>query len=338
MPKTSFARPGSPSAPSTKAPLPPPRPGTSPQGSGAPKPNVTTATTAAAPRPPAPPKPAPVAEAPAVEVETEVVDETPAPTPPKPRGRPAGAPNKPKAPTPSTALAVAGTETGRLVVFTGQAGKIEGDFDSSDLTLPQFKCASGAGPLKLLDDPIIDGCLVVGAVDQWTYVYADQWEPTGVTIVKARKGFVQKKNEDGGNLYELDEQGLMCDTIEELKALGGSLQDVKGMKVFEAVLNAHVLIRLPDGAEDPMGLFDLEIEGNRYAQAIWRIRGSSYRECAKKIYDESKEGRFLGPVSYSGEFLATSKYIKSEKNAWYIPKLENGEAHTEAFMEVAAAL
>lgn len=344
MPKTSFARPEAASATKSTPPMPP----------GARKAGTPPAP-AAKSSVPLPPGRKPAAVAPAtppasdpVEVKTSVV-ETPqaaAPPAPRPRGRPPGAPNKPAPAAPKvteTALAtVPVEETGRIVVFTGKAGRIEGDMEITDFTLPQFKVASGAGPLKLLDDPIVDGALVIGAVDQWFYLFnGEGWEPVGVTIIKARKGFAQKKNENGDSLYEIEEQGLLVDTIDELKAVNGTLQDVLGMKVFEAVLNAHVLIRLPDGLEDSIGLFDKEIEGVLYAQAMWRIRGSAYRDCAKHIYDESKQGGFIDQTngnSYDGEFLATSKYIKGSKNAWYIPTLENGEAHTEAFKEVAATL
>lgn len=350
MPKTSFARPspGGTSAPaSPRPPMPPPRPGA-----------TTATTTAAAPLPPRrPAPPAPAQQPPPPVVETEVLPPAPMKTPqpqapaavppPARRGRPAGATNKPKTPeqpptSSGTQLAVVDDGLGRVVLFTGKAGRIEGDIDQSDFTLPQLKIANAVGPLALLDDPIIPGALVIGAAEQWLYLFnGEGWEPLGVTVIRARKEFAQTKNENGGNLYDLDEMGLVAETVEELKAMGGTLQDVRGLKVFEAVMKAHVLIRLPDNLEDPMGLFDLEIEGVLHAQAIWKIRGSSYRDCAKKIYDESKEGRFIDGVNgnaYDGEFLMTAKRIVGDKNAWFIPHIENGEFTTEAFRATAATL
>lgn len=218
-----------------------------------------------------------------------------------------------------------------MVIFTGRLGAIEGDIDSDDVTRPQLKIGNKVGPLSLLENPIQPGALVVGAGEQWTYVQDEGWEPLGVTILRTRKQFAQIKNERGQKLYDLDEQGLMVETKEEMKANGGTLSDVLGLKVFEAVMLAHVFVRMPTGLEDTMGLFNVEIDGEYFMEAGLKLRGSSYRECAIPIYDENKKGTFfLDGRSYTGEFLMTGKRIIGDKNDWYVPHIELGQFNSEA--------
>jgi hypothetical protein len=218
---------------------------------------------------------------------------------------------------------------------TAQLGVIEGDFDTTDLILPQFKVSSGAGPLRKLQVP--DGMLVLGSGEDWLWLREDNPEnaPLGVTILRAQKKFFQKKNEDGDNLYDIGEMGLMFDTKEEMQAANGTLQDVEGMKVFEAGMAAQVAIRMPDmSAEDrtewdTLGLFNqVEIEGVPYAVAMWFIRGSTYRETGKKIYNDNGKVYPSGE-SYRVEYEATAKRIDGDKNTWWIVKLGKTNNHTE---------
>ena len=67
---------------------------------------------------------------------------------------------------------------------------------------------------------------------------------------------------------------------------------------------------------------------------MWYIRGSSYNECAVKIFTEKTQ--FLKAGSYTGEFLMDGKRIVGKKNAWYIPRLTNGALHPAELAEFFA--
>lgn len=358
--KSSFAKPGAKTG--TPPPKPPTRGGTPP-----PSPSSSSAAKASPPKPPgrgAPPAPprrapatAPSAEeaAGAVEAETTVVHEQAAPATPPRRapGRPPGATNKPKTPpaaeeesAPGTELATV-SETG-LVPYkpTLKLGSIEGDFDQSDLILPQFKVASGMGPLRKQGVP--DGMLVVGSGEDWLYLREDvEGNPAlGITILRAQKKFFQKTNEDGESLYDLGEMGLMFDTKEEMQAANGSLQQQDGVCQYESGMQAHVALRIPDmdpgdvADWDTMGLFNqVEIEGVKYAVAMWFIRGSTYRETGKKIHNDNGKV-YPRDESYRVEYEATAKRIDGDKNTWWIVKLGKAVANSDeviAYFEENAA-
>lgn len=293
---------------------------------------------------PMPPRRAPVAPAPQVEEEvaeaevlppeeTQQEEAAPAVTPPPVRrGR---GPAKPKVAAPSTTLAVI-PQTGNALVIAGgsgvpSVGQIMGDFDQSDLQLPQLKIANAVGPLSLLEVPVPISTIVVGSGDQWLWLWQEGCVPVGVTVVWAKKQFSQVKDENGNNLFDMEQVGLTFDTKDEMQAAGGTLADVPGMLVCQPQLTCLVLVRMPEGLEDDLGLFGVELDGQLYMLALWYIRGSSYNECAKKI--NSERTGFLANGSHTGEFAMEGKRIIGKKNSWWIPKLTNGTPNSETVVD-----
>lgn len=231
-------------------------------------------------------------------------------------------------------------------------GEIQGEIETTDLQLPQLKIANAVGPLSQLNPPVPPGTIVLGSGDQWLYLYSKWTEAeldannrpvlvggrpkmveyespaVGVTILRAKKQFGQITDEAGNNLYDQDLQGLTFDTKEEMQNAGGTLgTSVPGMLGFEAQLTCQVLVRMPEGFEDDLGIFNIELAEGRFAMAMWYIRGSSYGECAKKIFTEKTQ--FLAAGSHTAEFEMTGKRIIGKRNSWFVPTLKNGYGNSE---------
>lgn len=175
----------------------------------------------------------------------------------------------------------------------GPSGLVLGDklprFD--EIILPRLNIVQNIGQLK---DSFINGSLVLNqqlalfippAVNAKTGVTERPATPPAIiTILGFRPTRYCEKIEGGV-------KGIIVNTEEEVRLAGGTLdyQEWKlkkdsGMKRFECLADAMVAVQRPELAADDDTVFNYEVGGQKYALALWAMRGTSYTAAAKRVF------------------------------------------------------
>ncbi|MFI3244306.1 MAG: hypothetical protein R3Y56_08645, partial [Akkermansia sp.] len=152
---------------------------------------------------------------------------------------------------------------------TAQLGTISGEIEQGDIIIPRLNIVQNVGALGELFDA---GQIVL---NQETPL-VKEGEAIELTVLNVRKVFQENVS------YDSDERPAVYNTLEEVKAAGGSIEwGANGEKPsFLPVLHTQVLIKAPEGAE---GAFPFEFEGASYALALWTIKGVAYTRAGKNI-------------------------------------------------------
>lgn len=86
-------------------------------------------------------------------------------------------------------------------------------------------------------------------------------------------------------------RGMIVNTEAEVAAKGGTLdyqewelKKAAGMKLFQPLADALCAVERPANAPDDGTLFVYEIDGKKYALAMWAMRGTSYTAAAKRVF------------------------------------------------------
>lgn len=173
---------------------------------------------------------------------------------------------------------------GRFVEESG--GGLEGEFDQSDLKLPQLKIVNGSGELSQ-------------KFNQGTLLYSDEkiWNPPDldkgaknptlifvpVTIKKQWRENLTPEEVEDGNMPR------MVNSRAEAEALTGegTTQWVGGEKPrWSPSARCVFLLQAPEGCEHPA--FCNHLDGKDWALAVYYAGGMGYNESAKQIFNAAQ--------------------------------------------------
>ena len=207
----------------------------------------------------------------------------------------------------------------------GPTGLLLGDKipDFKDIILPRINLVQNIGELKA---SFTSGCLVLG---RQTVLFAPPASGADGKVVPATApvtltvaGFKDTRYSEkvsGGVI------GLTVDTEQEVLEAGGTLDykewDLKkasGMKLFQPLADALVVVERPDICADDDTVFTYEVAGKKYALALWAMKGTSYTEAAKRVFFTARAVGILrkGYPSYCFAVSTREKPYPNGNRAW----------------------
>jgi hypothetical protein len=136
--------------------------------------------------------------------------------------------------------------------------------------------------------------------------------------------------------------GMTVDSEEAVLQAGGTLdykewelKKAAGMKLFQPLADAFVAIQRPAHCADDGTVFTYDVEGNKYALALWAMKGSSYTEAAKRVFFTGRAVGILKPGGYpSYAFsLATKEKVYPNGNRAWVPICLPVRKNTAAFLD-----
>jgi len=141
-------------------------------------------------------------------------------------------------------------------------------------------------------------------------------------------------------------RGLIVNSEAEVVAAGGTLdyqewklKEKAGMKRFEPLADALVVIERPEACKANEADFGYEIDGKWYALGLWAMRGVVYTAAAKKVFFTHRAVGCLrkGYPSFSYAVTTRMETYPGGNSAW-IPICVPAAKSTEAFLAFASNL
>jgi hypothetical protein len=258
---------------------------------------------------------------------------TPVPAAPAAPAAPADAPLAVVA-APSTALVVhTPLPPPAVAAQTPAAFDDESDaFNPSDLVLPRLNIVQKVGDLSVLYPPgtlLLDGTLTL------------QPAPTGDTIggsirivvLNLQPTYFAEKVEGGG-------RGDTFKTEAEVVASGGTLDWNESKRtekpLYQRVSTALLLVEQPTG--DNSAMFPHEIEGKKYALALYTMKGVAYTNAARHFKSAKRLGH-LREVGYRGGWWTlAAKLEKYGTNYAYRPVIKEAGVTSPALRAAVVGL
>jgi len=201
------------------------------------------------------------------------------------------------------------TETNEVAIATGSYA--QGDFQASDIIMPELRLAQGAGAW--------------GDWQKGKLVIDNEYEidkPATVTVMSYKKSYVEYVP------YGADETSRFFDTEEELLEAGLSLKWVDNQRPSaNALMDTMICVHGPENA-DPQQ-FPYEFEGNNFMFCAWRIKGTSYATAAKPIV--TADSTFLKNNIRGGSFTMEPKKVDGAKGSYWVNTLKRSGGNTEEF-------
>ncbi len=160
-----------------------------------------------------------------------------------------------------------------------------------DIILPRINIVQGVGDLK---ESFTQGGIVFNQstllfepadIDKASgNVKRKASPPVTIAVLGFRPSRFVEKIEGGG-------KGLIVNTEAEVRNNGGTLdykewnlKKASGMKLFQVLADALVAIERPESCADDDTVFVYEVEGKKFALAIWSLKGSAYTAAAKRVF------------------------------------------------------
>jgi len=215
-----------------------------------------------------------------------------------------------------------------------------------EIILPRINIVQGVGMLK---DSFPQGAIVHGqnlvlftpaVIDKATgNAKVAPLPPVNITILGFRPTrFVEKIA--GG------ERGMMCSSEAEVRAAGGTLdfnewnlKKASGMKRFEYLAEAFITIKRPEHVADDGTVFIYDIAGEKYALALWAMKGTAYTAAAKAVFFTARKMGCLQKGGYpSWNYSFTTRSKPYAGNTFYVPVCIPNAPSTPAFLDFARAL
>lgn len=219
------------------------------------------------------------------------------------------------------------------------------------IIFPRLNIVQGSGGLK---DSFEVGSLV----------YAQSLVLFQPTVVNAKTGAVDSQGTPPVNITVLKmfperfiekvEGGIggqILNTEEAVRNAGGTLsykeweaKKSSGIKRFGPMADVLLAIARPDAVADDNTVFVYEVEGRKYAVALWSLSWSAYTAVAKGVLYTQKALGCLrnGYNTYSFSLSTRLTVDKRTGNSYYVPVLIPHKPSTPAFLgfasEVAASL
>jgi len=150
-------------------------------------------------------------------------------------------------------------------------------------------------------------------------------------------------------------KGIIVNTEADVVRAGGTLDygewKLKGgsIKRFEPLVDACVLIQRPEACEDDDSVFVHEIDGKKYALALWALKGTLYTSLAKGVWftarrmgclmskEIKKDGKGTGVFTggyptWSWNIVSKEKAFDTGNKSWILagtPHKKNSEEFLE---------
>lgn len=215
-----------------------------------------------------------------------------------------------------------------------------------DIILPRINIAQNIGELKNTFEP---GTLVFARqtvlfvppdIDTKTgNVRRAATPPAVITVLDFRPTRYAEKV--GGGV-----QGLIVNSEEAVRANGGTLdfqewklKETSGMKYFRPLADAVLVVERPESVEDDDTVFVYEVDGKKYALALWGLLGTSYTALAKRVFFTQKTIGCLrgGYPTWSYNITTREETYTGGNKAW-IPLGTPRAKSTPAFLEFAKSI
>lgn len=196
-----------------------------------------------------------------------------------------------------------------------------------DVILPRINIVQGVGQLK---DSFPQGAIVYGQslvlftppiVDKATGNFKQApLPPVEITVLGFRPTRYVEKIAGG-------DRGMIVNTEAEVRGAGGTLdfnewklKQAAGMKRFEILAEAFVLIKRPAHVADDDSVFIFKAGDIKYALALWAMKGTAYTHAAKRVFFTA---RMMGCLSKGGypswSFNLTTRTETGGGNTYFVP-------------------
>lgn len=202
---------------------------------------------------------------------------------------------------------------------------VEGEILRGDLRIPTLGIVQGVGTLS---EAFRAGNIVLGGQT----MLSSGPEPVALTALSIRKFYQEKLP------YGSEQRPMLFEKQSDVIAAGGTLDwGADGTPpTYEAVIEAHLLIRRPDGVE---GAFPYTFNGADYAAARWFIRGMAYKAAGRTLLTTASQFATGQNPLYSARFeLTTTKQRVRNGNNVAVPQLRVAGKNDEAFCAWVAGL
>jgi hypothetical protein len=215
-----------------------------------------------------------------------------------------------------------------------------------DIILPRLNIVQSLGLLK---DSFPQGAIVFGQtlvlftlpiIDKQTgNVKMPALPPVWMTVLGFRPTrFVEKI---AGGI-----RGLVVNTEAEVRSAGGTLdynewklKEKDGMKRFETLAEAFVVIKRPAHVADDNSVFLYDIGGEKYTLALWAMKGTAYTHAAKRVFFTARKMGCLQKGGYpSWSYNVTTRSETMNNNTYYVPVCIPNVASTAAFLDFTRGL
>lgn len=222
---------------------------------------------------------------------------------------------------PSEVISPATTNTQLATTEMPGLGTISGEIDADDIVIPRVNLVQNVGELA---DLFPSGAVTYNKEVQ----LSDGTTPIEITVLRARKQFYEALDFDSG------ERPQVFDTLEEVKAVGGTVEWVGNQKpTYTPVLHTHIVFKAPAGLDYA---FPLEYKGESYGLAVWTLRGVAFKRAGRNILTASKFS--LRDGLFHGKWELTTKREKVARNSFVVPVLRNVGRNTPDFVEFLRTL
>lgn len=211
----------------------------------------------------------------------------------------------------------------------GPVTEFAGDYlpGFADVILPRINIVQGVGMLK---DSFPQGAIVYGQslvlftppiIDKQTgNAKVAALPPVEITVLGFRPTrFVEKIV--GGD------RGMIVNSEAEVRAAGGTLdynewklKAPSGMKRFETLAEAFIIIKRPAHVADDDSVFIFPAGADKYAVGLWAMKGTAYTHAAKRVFFTSRKMGCLQKGGYpSWSYNLTTRSETSNGNTYYVP-------------------
>jgi len=229
----------------------------------------------------------------------------------------------------------------------GAVGKADGfllgDYLPSfkDIILPRLSLAQNIGVLKESFHPgsiVLDRkvALFIPPAMKDGAVTRQATPPVTIIVVGFRPTrFVEK-------IVGSADRGQIVATEKAVALAGGTLdwsewkmKEKSGMKLFQPLADAFLVIERPHGHEKDTTNFTYEVDGKFYALALWAMKGTAYTSAAKRVFFTSRRIGILRQGGYpSWSFtVATREDTYSGGNRAWVPICLPKEKTSPAMLE-----
>lgn len=221
---------------------------------------------------------------------------------------------------------VPATQTGNSGFYDDQ------NISASDLKLPRFNIVQKVGELSNNfphGSILLDGSLVLAEGPKPNQESA----PVRILVVGLTpKKFVEKV-EGGG-------RGNIVDTEVQVVEKGGTLDfneaKLTGKPLYQPLITALILVEKPASVSDNM--FPLDIDGKKYALALYSMKSTAYTNAAKLFLTARRMGICKKGFRFGWWQITSKLKAYTGGNASYIPLVRPQEQSTETLRAELAQL
>lgn len=196
-----------------------------------------------------------------------------------------------------------------------------------DVILPRINIVQGVGQLK---DSFPQGAIVYGQslalftppiIDKATgNVKQASMPPVEIIVLGFRPTRYVEKISGG-------ERGMLVNSEAEVRAAGGTtdynewnLKKASGMKRFETLAEAFILIKRPKSVADDDSVFIFKGGDDKFALALWAMKGTAYTHAAKRVFFTARMMGCLSKEGYpSWSYNFTTRSETGGGNTYFVP-------------------